>query len=434
MIKGNEFENIVNDPRESITGDPNRVEIKVQYDTSKIEQGSSDWTLFFNITNTTLQQGEFDRLVVAIETPGGSNRLTQQYSIGEGMGKIYKNITINPPSGANISLTQIVFYTEIPGRSITIRDVMLVKGTYHKYIDHFNGTKKLGPNIHLITHNKNLASIKLEKGSIDGTTGENIPPSPPLHAVRFKDFTSVTPGLTYVFSTNIPNIKNDYWTTVLCYDTNKKFIRNFEVKNIDKVQFTVPPGCYYVKCRVEGNFDIPRDIYDVKYQLEVGTTVTSYTKPQYNIKDISVPQGIGSDQVLIYDKEYGKYVIKEIAQPQQKPLIFKRTLSTTNIYDIEMKTYDDQTWFSILDDGVFSNVLLGSISYDYEYDPVYDHQGKGYYIILKNGAVVDGGLYKTITNMKDKGIEYIKLTDGYYGSPDKYIPVNQIVKTIMHKE
>lgn len=427
MIKGNEFENIITDNR-AITGNPNTDAVQFSYDTSKIPSGTSEWTLFFNISRTTIDQGDFDNLYVSIETFGGTNRLTQQYPIGEGMGKIYKNITIdtNLSPGSQVNQTKIIFYTEIQNKEITVQDVMLIKGTYHKNIPYFEGKKKLGPNLHIISHNKNLTP-KLEEGSIDPNTGELQDSS--FGAIRFKDFVRVTPHTDYTFTSNFGQ-----WRTMIIYDINKKAIDHREIEDQSKkgkkslVINTGPKG-YYIKCRVEG-IDKPYKISDAIFQLEIGNHETSYVEPKMHIKDIKLPQGLGSDQVLLFDKEYGRSVIKKVISTN--PFKLGETVAITDLYDIEMKTYDNQTWFTILDDGVFADSLLGSIAYDYEIDPEYDPliESKHYIYILKSGDMIDGKLYKTVEKMQSGKSDLIKFTDSFYGYPDKYVLVKDIIRIL----
>lgn len=108
---------------------------------------------------------------------------------------------------------------------------------------------------------KNLFDGEVELGTFD-TSGE---PSVNINCLRSKNFISVIGNTEYVFSNDL-----DYSTLVFQYDENKKLIKSALVTG----SVVTDKNTRYLKFRTA--FGSVQNNLSVKYQLEQGSTVTSY--------------------------------------------------------------------------------------------------------------------------------------------------------------
>lgn len=129
------------------------------------------------------------------------------------------------------------------------------------------------------TTGKNIFDGEMELGSINWATGEF---EDNANCIRSKNYTEVAEGQYYAFS----NSRN-YTHNVYNYDKNKQFISAEAVAN--NTSYQIPTDVKYIRFRttqgtVENNLD-------TDFQIEKGSTVTSFEPYKEKRTTIQLPEG-----------------------------------------------------------------------------------------------------------------------------------------------
>ena len=172
--------------------------------------------------------------------------------------------------------------------------MVLVEGDYTNVdIPYFEGMQSVRIPV-LKTTGKNLFDGKLEKGSIQASTGQNAN----ANTLR-SDYIKVKPNTLYIISSDL-----NYSSLIYTYDESKNFIESLADKK--QVSFTTPSNCKYIRFRS----NIDEVDLNVKYQMEEGSVITSYEPYKSNILTVDGEYGSVGGIEDIVDLTTGKATIK----------------------------------------------------------------------------------------------------------------------------
>lgn len=166
---------------------------------------------------------------------------------------------------------------------------MLVEGTeiteYEPYwespsVDYPSPITNIINTINYKTTGKNIFDGEMELGSINWQNGEF---EDNTNCIRSKNYIDVTAGEYYAFS----NSRN-YTHNVYCYNKNKQFISAESVAN--NTSYKIPVNIKYIRFRTtQGNVE---NNLDTDFQIEKGSTVTSFELYKEKTTTITLPQGV----------------------------------------------------------------------------------------------------------------------------------------------
>lgn len=166
---------------------------------------------------------------------------------------------------------------------------MLVEGTeiteYEPYwespsVDYPSPITNIINTINYKTTGKNIFDGEMELGSINWQNGEF---EDNTNCIRSKNYIDVTAGEFYAFS----NSRN-YTHNVYCYNKNKQFISAESVAN--NTSYKIPVNIKYIRFRTtQGNVE---NNLDTDFQIEKGSTVTSFELYKEKTTTITLPQGV----------------------------------------------------------------------------------------------------------------------------------------------
>lgn len=135
-------------------------------------------------------------------------------------------------------------------------------------------------NIDYKSTGKNIFDGEMELGSINWATGEF---EDNTNCIRSKNYIEVAEGQYYAFS----NSRN-YTHNVYCYNKNKQFISAESVAN--NTSYKIPVNIKYIRFRTtQGNVE---NNLDTDFQIEKGSTVTSFELYKEKTTTITLPQGV----------------------------------------------------------------------------------------------------------------------------------------------
>lgn len=164
---------------------------------------------------------------------------------------------------------------------------MLVKGTeiteYEPYgampsIDYPSPINSI-TNVDYKATGKNIFDGEMELGSINWANGEF---EDNANCIRSKKYIEVIPGQYYAFS----NSRN-YTHNVYSYDKNKQFIKAEGVAN--NTSYKIPANAKYIRFRTtQGTIE---NNLDTLFQIEKGSTVTTFEAYKEKISAITLPEG-----------------------------------------------------------------------------------------------------------------------------------------------
>lgn len=134
-------------------------------------------------------------------------------------------------------------------------------------------------NINYKTTGKNIFDGEMELGSINWQNGEF---EDNTNCIRSKNYTEVIPGQYYAFSNN-----RNYTHNVYCYDKNKQFISAEAVAN--NTSYQIPTNVRYIRFRTtQGTIE---NNLDTDFQIEKGSTVTTFEPYKEKTTTITLPEG-----------------------------------------------------------------------------------------------------------------------------------------------
>lgn len=127
---------------------------------------------------------------------------------------------------------------------------------------------------------KNIFNGEMELGGINWINGEF---EDNTNCIRSKNYIEVLEGQYYAFSNN-----RNYTHNVYCYNKNKQFISAESVAN--NTSYKIPVNIKYIRFRTtQGNVE---NNLDTDFQIEKGSTVTSFELYKEKTTTITLPQGV----------------------------------------------------------------------------------------------------------------------------------------------
>lgn len=244
-------------------------------------KSNTTYTAIFNVeTDAT------DLTCGILKSSGSWNSATDTYVNG------YNKILLTTTEEAIYGLR--IRYNDVDTYSLNTSNVMLLEGDYTNIdIPYFEGMQSVKLPV-LTTIGKNLFDGKLEKGLIDGTTGE---PLQNQSYARSVNFIKVQSNISYILSE-----KNDSTNfRIYEYDENFGYI-GFLSTN----PFTTTSNTSYIKFRTyPKNSGDDVSSVDFEIMLERGNTVTTYEPYKTNIlttpADLEL-RGIGEGSSRVEDE------------------------------------------------------------------------------------------------------------------------------------
>lgn len=193
---------------------------------------------------------------------------------------------------------------------------MLILGTEEKPYEQYGTMPSIDypspissiTNINYKTTGKNIFDGEMELGSINWQNGEF---EDNTNCIRSKNYTEVIPGQYYAFSNN-----RNYTHNVYCYDKNKQFISAEAVAN--NTSYQIPANAKYIRFRTtQGTIE---NNLDTDFQIEKGSTVTTFEPYKEKTTTITLPEGAELcslpngvvdcvDSTGIINKKIGKMVL-----------------------------------------------------------------------------------------------------------------------------
>ncbi len=252
---------------------------------------NTQYTIIANITKNTLTKGQL--LLANYEQTNFANETIRVNPNELGIKKYLVTSKNEIPAGATIR-SYLLEANE--GEQITIGDYILLEGDYtSKPIPpYFEGMKSVGEcegnKLEVVSQNKNILPI-------------NYDVKVPFY---------IKQGTTLTLSTKDGAISKG--GNIKLYDANDNivwFAINAGLTNVTK---TLLKDIYYME-----NVLQPTNEYELKYQLEIGNVITSYTDPIFNKKEISLneplralPNGVCDKIVKIGGKWYVERNCREV--------------------------------------------------------------------------------------------------------------------------
>ena len=197
--------------------------------------------------------------------------------------------------------------TNVNAPSFKISNIMLIPyqdGMENWDIPYFTGMTSSKMPV-LSSFGKNLFDGELELGAINEADGKI---SINENCVRSKNYQRVIPNTSYALSND-----KGYQGNVYYYTKDKTYISPIGLVNY---KFTTPKNCYYVKFRSSAGL-VQNDL-SVKFQLEQGTSATTYEPYKSNILSLSeevvlrsLPSGV-KDTYNLVTKEYVRRIGEKI--------------------------------------------------------------------------------------------------------------------------
>ncbi len=177
---------------------------------------------------------------------------------------------------------------------------------------YFEGMKSVGQDevnghkVEVISQNKNLFDGELEIGTLSNTSDETMgkPVEDPTY-IRSKNYIRVEPNTAYILKVFDLDVRG---MVIHQYDNEGK---NILYDAVSQTRFTTLSNCHFIKFRsFQGDSSVVLDNFDnLKIQLEKGTSLTDYTIPKSNKKEIplneplrSLPNGVKDRFVKIGGK------------------------------------------------------------------------------------------------------------------------------------
>ena len=155
---------------------------------------------------------------------------------------------------------------------------------------------------------KNIFDGEMELGSINWQNGEF---EDNTNCIRSKNYIEVLEGQYYAFSNN-----RNYTHNVYCYNKNKQFISAEAVSN--NTSYQIPANAKYIRFRTtQGTIE---NNLDTDFQIEKGSTVTTFEPYKEKTTTITLPEGAELcslpngvvdcvDSTGIINKKIGKMVL-----------------------------------------------------------------------------------------------------------------------------
>ena len=432
-FRGVEIKNIVNDERRTVDIDTTNNDKKtIKIDTDLLEDGQ-EYTVMFKVMKNSASQGQFDQIRVVIGVLNTPQNLSVQMPLGIATGQfkkkfLYSERLLTEPNKNNVKLV----IHGIPAK-LTVTDIMIVKGNWeHTEIPYFWDKKGFGPDITVISHNKNIVSSfkladKLYPGASNQITNNNALKILNFYTDKLEKDTNYTVSFKRHENKNVTK-------QFFIYGSNSEPTNGVQytqiISNPAETSLKFNTGKYkYISVYLGFVFN-KDDIKDIAYdiQIEAGDKATPYVPPGFSHKTYNIKHELFAGDVLEYDKDYNKWVINHIEKHQDRP----DTITTkwiTDIVDPYTYTFNNETWIAVRDQ---DNILQGSIEFDYFKDPLYIPQGLDIkyriLIVLNSGDVIQTSEYTTVqSNPTDDAIHLI---GGYHGCPDRRIEKDKISKII----
>ena len=414
----------------------------VNYDGYKT---TTDYTVFYRVVDNHMpDQMDINQLGVQLRTGIGANTVTGQIECTavKGLNKVKVTTTSSTVPEQDRSKFRIDFLwrgnSVSPETWCTIKDVMVIEGDWsHTDIPFFEDKKGFGPEITVISHNKNICNPKIQETpeyfpSYDGSLGHDA---------------------DYVAVVTVPVEPNTKYTISF-----KRAINNFHINTnyvslfTQKPRLGIPPGRSITGSYTSDESPVTftttsNEKYVVIYlgfirsgqdesfkkysnvvewiQVEAGGKATPYQPPGFSHKTYNIKHELFAGDVLEYDKDYNKWVIKNGST----------TKWITDVIDPFTYTFNNETWIAVRDQ---DNILQGSMEFDYFRDPYHAMIGKHMEVIIEllSGEYIDTSLYATIEKNTPetpnphvpKGC--ILLKDGRYNNPDRIIVLSDIARII----
>ena len=164
---------------------------------------------------------------------------------------------------------------------------MLILGTEEKPYEQYGAMPSIDypspissiTNVDYKTTGKNIFDGEMELGSINWINGEF---EDNANCIRSKNYIEVIPGQYYAFS----NSRN-YTHNVYNYDKNKQFINAEAVSN--NTSYQIPANAKYIRFRTtQGTIE---NNLDTDFQIEKGSTVTTFEPYKEKTTTITLPEG-----------------------------------------------------------------------------------------------------------------------------------------------
>ena len=236
-IKGTGIINIVQGGATPGTGtvDQLKYNLDPQY-ISELED-NQEYTIFLEITENNYEQGDFSEIRVYLSDDSGNQQYSNLMEMYDAVGQMHFKITATglPPDKNNVRIKFKHVNNGVDnsaGRTITVKNVMLIKGSYSYDINFFNGKKCFGPDIHLLSVETDIPDKPpvpqkptviiptIIEGTLEASSGRE---QPGTNTVR-TDFINVENGKSYYVTYNPDVLTSAVWTYIYFFNDSDNLV------------------------------------------------------------------------------------------------------------------------------------------------------------------------------------------------------------------